>query len=67
LTDLVAQTAKDSKTELIIADAGRRRVIKTLMNAQGNAGEDRAAFFGIIADCDHVIELLEGLVISPYA
>src|SRR5215510_497952 len=33
-------------------------VIKTLMNAHGIAGEDRAAFFGIITDCDYIIELL---------
>ncbi|HEY9434255.1 MAG TPA: hypothetical protein VI260_22570, partial [Blastocatellia bacterium] len=58
LTDLVAHTAKDSKTKLIVADAGRRRVIKALMNARGIAGEDRAAFFGIIADCDRIIEPL---------
>jgi hypothetical protein len=28
------------------------------MNAHGIAGEDRAAFFGIVADRDHIIELL---------
>jgi hypothetical protein len=28
------------------------------MNAHGIAGEDRAAFSGIISDCDQIIELL---------
>jgi len=25
---------------------------------RGIAGEDRAAFFGIVADCDYVVELM---------
>lgn len=64
--NLVAHSAKDGKTELVVDDSGGCRVFKILMNTRGAAGEDRAALFGVVADCDHVIELLSDKLIDRF-
>ena len=41
------------------------RVLETVVNSHGLAGKDRAAFLGVVANGEHVIELLAGEFVDP--
>jgi len=64
--NLIAHPSKNGQTEIVIADAWRGRVFKTLMYADRRAGEDRATFFGVVADRDHIIEPAAGEFIDRF-
>jgi len=42
------------------------RVLETVVNSHGLAGKDRAAFLGVVAHGEHVIELLAGEFVDPF-
>lgn len=58
LANFITHPAKDCQPKFVIADVGGRRVFKTLVNANRVAGKYGAAFLGVVADGNNVIEML---------
>src|ERR1035437_9033625 len=61
--DLVADSAELGEAVGLVAGGGGG-VFKAPVNAARLEGEDRAAFFGVVAHGDHVVEGLAGEVID---
>jgi hypothetical protein len=58
LTNFVTNATENRKPFIIASYAGRRRVLKALVNALGLSRKQRAGLFRVVADCNHGIEFL---------